>query len=178
MNLYLSLTLVFCALNAIYAAQEYEFTNEQVNCKLKEDRTKMLCNLSGNVECGIRVNLPEEILNDEKIDMLVFGFEDGQETSLKKADINDIKFTLYTSNVDEKKLTKASTPLELYYSETVEKATQKGLVITDKKCYDELIKLFKVVTFIKKEQNIDVKSVQGKKMIKKAIVFGEVLLKE
>jgi len=171
MNLYLSLTLVFCALNAILAEQEYTFTNEQVNCKLLEDQSKILCNLSGNVECGIRANLPEEVLNDENVDMLVVGFEEGREKTLAKSDVNEIKFTLYKSHTTNKKLTKTSTPLEFYYSDNTKKSANKGLVVSDKQCFDKMVKLFKVVTFIKKEQTIDIGD------NKKVTAFGEILLR-
>lgn len=117
MNFYLSLALVLCALqgSSVMAkpASQYEFTNEQVNCKLLENNKKLLCNLSGNVECDIEADLPESITKNKEIDMLVVGFEKGEE-NLDDKELESIKFNLYTSNVDDKELTKSKETLQLY----------------------------------------------------------------
>lgn len=117
MNFYLSLALVVFALHASSVlakpASQYEFTNEQVNCKLLENNKKLLCNLSGNVECDIEAKLPESITENKDIDMLVVGFEKGEE-NLDAKELDAIKFNLYTSNVDDKELTKSKETLQLY----------------------------------------------------------------
>ncbi len=116
MNFFLGFALVLCAHHATVLAKpasQYEFTNEQVNCKLTENNTKLLCNLSGNVECDIDSELPESITKNKDIDMLVVGFDKGSQ-NLDSLKLQDIKFNLYTSNVNDKELTKAPETLQLY----------------------------------------------------------------
>ncbi len=89
-----------------------EFTNEQVNCRFQENRTKLICNLSGNVECDVVVALPESLTSDETIDMLAVGFEESKDgNSLGDIDMKKIIFNLYASNVNDKKLVKLAEPL-------------------------------------------------------------------
>jgi hypothetical protein len=47
-------------------------------------------------------------------------------------------------------------------------------MVKDKKCYDELTQKFKVVTMIKKTQEIKIKG--STKADAKALIFGEILL--
>ena len=49
-----------------------------------------------------------------------------------------------------------------------------GFMVKDKKCYDELTQKFKVVTMIKKTQEIKIKG--STKADAKALIFGEILL--
>jgi len=49
-----------------------------------------------------------------------------------------------------------------------------GIAVTDKKCYDKLTKLFKVVEMIKKTQLISLEKAGADEP--KALIYGEILL--
>merc|ERR1712127_515122 len=134
MNLVLKLVFAF-ALTAISATSksEYEFTNEQVNCNFKKGSKKILCNLSGNVECAVSAKLPEKVLSDKKIDMLLVGFE-AENDNIDSSNLEEIKFKLYPSNVIDKTLSKSEDALELSLD------SADGFAVDDKKDSDTLIK--------------------------------------
>lgn len=83
-----------------------------MNCNFKKGSKKFLCNLSGNVECEISSKLPESLLSDKNIDMLIVGFELDKD-NLDSSKIDEIKFKLYPSNVIDKKLPKREDGLEM-----------------------------------------------------------------
>lgn len=85
----------------------------------------MICNLSGNVECEVTADLPESILKDETVDMLVIGFQKG-EKNLSEKDLSSVKLTLYPSNVNNKEIVKLGEPLLMYLGDGDESA--KGIL--------------------------------------------------
>jgi len=90
------------------------------------NRTKLICNLSGNVECDVDVKFPDSLISDKSIDMLAIGFEKSQENNeLGNIDLNKIEFNLYASNVNDKKLKKLETSLKLSLGS--EKKIQNGI---------------------------------------------------